>query len=1510
MYRIRLGIIVTGIIVLMLLSIVNTMVIGAVARDQLDVSSISNMFRPVEMLTINNPIRIVHVNNMDYLYLGYGIYYPIDQLVELAGVNYTYNDKYLVSIDERLLEFKVPIIIKKGVYRDAAQLFKYISMLGGSIDYIYKAFPLISVKMPLENVSKLIVCGLASSIMPDYMVKVSLNESVPMILPDDRLSLLEDEFGRDINGSGIVIGILDTGIDGNHPDFRFPNGTSKIIYNISFVPGESAYDGFGHGTHVAGIAAGTGGASGGVYRGVAYGAALANIKVLSNNGSGYVSWILKGIEYAINESIDIINLSLGGGYNGIGDDPLSIAVDSAFENGVVVVVAAGNEGPNYSSLGRPAVSRKAVTVGAVLKNGTLAEFSSRGPTGDSRVKPDILAPGVNIVAPLAHNSFLEKLFNERYPNRVIKGVGGDYIPLSGTSMAAPHVTGLAALILQVHPNYTPSDVKSVILSTADSLNLDPFTEGLGLTNGVDALNASVAFTDPNLALSAGLGYISVSFGIKELGGYTHKIDVGKVSLIDFYSEPSNLSQYILNIEYPEVVGPYDELSINLSIQIPNLSLYYGFLRLNVDGEYVISAVYTVSALPRVYTNISIDTGYVDGIFLVYDERFPNRVYLPSGYEYLKDGAFRYYAWFNLPPGQYKLFAIGINISDRESNITGPIYLGSKILEIDGGKSAYYVGFSLFGASSTEIPINFGEGINIPYFVIASVELGENKSFSIFVGGTWDIYNDTRAIFSLETNNKIFLNIQYLSIPSIFRGMEYNAIDYLMDYYSFIWVFRSNPDSLNTPDTSQYDIDTSAIRDEEVMFCGLAVFPPHMDYTYISITPLYQGGRYRIHLNKPLQRSNVALVAIDADGFRYRSAVFFEPDSDLTNKVNILSPPYLPTTIVREGVFINGSHYINITSALATSINPTNIIADGYSRQEIYFNGSLIYNSSEVDDFNIHGIIFKRLERGVYRVHSEYNLSYPLYTRVKSTVEFDTTKEYFTPPILYKADLPIILKDGYRISFSFITGGDIRRANVYISWDNGYTWDKLESTISSTTLFPFTLSTVYTSIDKVYEASPSIKIYVEDQFGNKYRATIYNFSVTEYQGYYQPDITMSLDKKIYRPGEGISINISFSGGIYAVPLYVNNSQILNILINGSDSIYLRNVYESGGYGEVPIKIELSYNKLYEAVELYETTYITDAVFRGFLVSQEYFKNYSEGIYNLVVDVGRNVLIGINVSWAHNMSRIYEITLELSNGTQIFLDNGELNLGSRDEPATYNLEISRMYVNINGERMPVVNYTINNLSVIWDQVEIALYPPSLDRIQVNKDISIGGYAKYSLLNEPFNGYIYIDNKKVLVRNGSISFTVSSRDVGPHRISITKIIDTLYNLKSFSYEEKTIYFDDISMHIYGEYSDGYYIVSVELRYLSDNSPVYNAYVYVNGTRAEYSSDGKYVYRFKSDEARYSVIVEVVKEGFDTKTQQILLTREGWPKVSTNIIYITILIAFGLLLAILFIIFLKKKH
>jgi subtilisin family serine protease len=284
----------------------------------------------------------------------------------------------------------------------------------------------------------------------------------------------DDAWAAGFRGDGVTIGVLDTGVDATHPDLA-----GRVDAAESFVVDLGPEDRHGHGTHVASIAAGTGAGSGGARSGVAPGARLVSGRVVDDEGYGFESDAIAGMEWAAPQA-DVVNMSLGFGWSSDGSDPMSLALDAlSDQHDTLFVVSAGNEGPGAGSVSYPGAADRALTVGAVDGEDALAGFSSRGPLAISgEVKPELVAPGVDIVAARAAGTTIGD------------PVGDLYTTLSGTSMAAPHAAGAAADLAQRHPEWTAPQLKAALTGTTDPVAADTFDAGAGRLDVGDAVAAA------------------------------------------------------------------------------------------------------------------------------------------------------------------------------------------------------------------------------------------------------------------------------------------------------------------------------------------------------------------------------------------------------------------------------------------------------------------------------------------------------------------------------------------------------------------------------------------------------------------------------------------------------------------------------------------------------------------------------------------------------------------------------------------------------------------------------------------------------------------------------------------------------------------------------------------------------------------------------------------------------------------------------------------------------------
>ncbi|NOT75554.1 MAG: S8 family serine peptidase [Cyclobacteriaceae bacterium] len=390
-------------------------------------------------------------------------------------------------------------------------------------------------------------------------------------------------------GSGIRIGIIDTGIDYRHPALGSGFGPGfKVVGGYDFINNDNdPLDDNGHGTHVAGIAA----ANGTTIKGIAPGAKLYAYKVLDQNGSGYSSLSIAAIEKAVDpdqnpatpDYLDVINMSLGSPASNTRDF-LEEAVNNASDIGIIFCIAAGNSGSSIQSIATPGIAEKAITVGASSNQDDIAPFSSRGPVPYSfRLKPDVTAPGVGV-----NSTFL----------------GGGYSALNGTSMASPHVAGAAALLKSLHPDWTPEIVKAVLMESSSNIAgfawdkgagridlLKAAKSGFAITPGslsigkLDRSQPETTYTFPVKVVNLNADAKTVNLDLSQLikAGVAATLSANAVTLNAFESKPLTLTVKITptlltSIPYPgifvgKIVGTSGSESISSSVSFINQKLF-------------------------------------------------------------------------------------------------------------------------------------------------------------------------------------------------------------------------------------------------------------------------------------------------------------------------------------------------------------------------------------------------------------------------------------------------------------------------------------------------------------------------------------------------------------------------------------------------------------------------------------------------------------------------------------------------------------------------------------------------------------------------------------------------------------------------------------------------------------------------------------------------------------------------------------------------------------------------
>lgn len=315
---------------------------------------------------------------------------------------------------------------------------------------------LTAVKAPKKGLSWRQLTAKGGKVWLNATVSTTLDVSVPQIGAPAA-------WQAGLTGEGVTVAVLDTGVDATHPDLA-----GKVAVSRNFSDSQDTDDRVGHGTHVAAtIASGDS-----TYRGVAPGAKLAIGKVLDDDGNGELDDIIAGMRWAaVDQHARVVNMSLGGQFESDGTDPLSQAVNELSATyGTLFVIAAGNSGTR-TRMSTPAVADAALTVASMTKEGAVSDFSTRGPRVlDAAMKPEIAAPGSDIVAAEAH---------------------GTHVSLSGTSMASPHVAGAAAILAGQHPDWNGEQLKSALVSTTTDVSAGAYEVGSGRVNVAHAISSTV-----------------------------------------------------------------------------------------------------------------------------------------------------------------------------------------------------------------------------------------------------------------------------------------------------------------------------------------------------------------------------------------------------------------------------------------------------------------------------------------------------------------------------------------------------------------------------------------------------------------------------------------------------------------------------------------------------------------------------------------------------------------------------------------------------------------------------------------------------------------------------------------------------------------------------------------------------------------------------------------------------------------------------------------------------------
>jgi serine protease AprX len=414
----------------------------------------------------------------------------------------------LTDVAKRHPGKNVEVIVQLRQGADVAAAHKLVTAAGGHVTRELSLINGFSASMKAGAAAKLADSALVRTVTVNAAVAKTDSQVDPSRLATayNQSIRADDAWDHGVTGRGVGVAVIDTGTAGDLVDFSTPttNPTSRVIASAVVNPAaSSAGDGFGHGTHVAGIVAGNGtnrpagDPLRGKYAGVAPNANLISIKAGDDDGGATVLDVIDGLQFAVDfrqdYNIKVVNLSLRStNAESYKTDPLDAAVEAAWFKGIVVVAAAGNDGADPDAVKyAPANDPYAITVGGVDDQGTkstsddsLASWSSRGTTQDGFAKPDVVAPGAHIVSNLAPNSDFASLC----PSCV---TDGEYFKVGGTSMAAAVVSGAVADVIQARPLWTPNQIKGTLIKRSRPIYEVTSSSGASVsTDGVVGLGGA------------------------------------------------------------------------------------------------------------------------------------------------------------------------------------------------------------------------------------------------------------------------------------------------------------------------------------------------------------------------------------------------------------------------------------------------------------------------------------------------------------------------------------------------------------------------------------------------------------------------------------------------------------------------------------------------------------------------------------------------------------------------------------------------------------------------------------------------------------------------------------------------------------------------------------------------------------------------------------------------------------------------------------------------------------
>ncbi len=917
-----------------------------------------------------------------------------------------------------------------------------------------RVFNGVSITATEGEVKKVEALPYVKKVWEDREVKAMLQDSVPLITASEA-------WKNGITGKGVTIAIVDTGVDYTHPDLGGCLGEGcKVIGGYDFVNEDNdPMDDNGHGTHVAAIAAGNG-----TLKGVAPDAKILAYKVLNAAGSGMESWVIAGIEKAVEDGADVISLSLGISYwyvKDCYDFVISQVVDNVVESGKVVVVAAGNEGQDgYGTIGAPGCAKNVITVGASYKKDyeafwwdcepgsytpcgrcgddgkvycdfwgdgnprvdELANFSSKGPAIGTvsndiyvMVKPEVVAPGAIICAARYDSIFPSGEHPYYYPC-----LDDKHVQFAGTSMATPHVSGMAALLLQAHPDWGPEEIKSALVTTAKDLGYSAFSQGGGRVNVTTALEPEIIVYPSAIFFT--VGNSSAVFRVKNVISQPLNLtlEVGNAtSLLGKNYDVMKINATFLRL------NPGESATLNLSIENPRALLQdpYGFFSGYVsvktrDRTYRVPFSFTIlSKLTVKVYDASNQPSYFD-IIMVFNE---------SGYR-LPDiswGGFGN-ATGLATPGNLTIVTVFNGWNVPANKLTSPFILlkkaevpplSSKTVVLNASNSSLITlqGESSKGESFHLFRFDLTVGNKVCWFCSFTVSFADFPwvgNQSVYVSNFTDNPVDYNVTLSyLGVKEAGYCN--QTSVVCEWPGY-YENINLAEKHYGIGWVLDNVTGSLeltfDEPSLLTYNLSFNYPN-----FLPLISSHPFLYFTFFTspLTPIKFSVGYDVVI--PTNRSFV----VNDPQFFYLLETFDQSEA-FTFIREILEMPqspqrfYFGTYPYQPSYFNNSNETIQLKGRLLLRGYGLNTFFYSFPLSptlKIYNGSKLVYNESEPelwDEFSYN------TTNGTFFVNVTIPTGYPVENFVLITANFTLPAKDVNPPRLNKIDFkPYFL---YNVSF--------------------------------------------------------------------------------------------------------------------------------------------------------------------------------------------------------------------------------------------------------------------------------------------------------------------------------------------------------------------------------------------------------------------------------------------------------------------------------------------------------------